>query len=143
MITKIKALLISSVVAFTLLVLPIAIATPAYADIGDCLSQGTGLNGDISNVSGGCTKDPGQGSGSTNLTDVITTVVNVISIVVGVIAVIMIIWGGMKYITSGGESNKITSAKNTIIYALIGLVIVALAQFIVRFVLEKASSVAS
>jgi hypothetical protein len=49
----------------------------------------------------------------------------------------MIIWGGLRYITSGGDSAKITSAKNTIIYALIGLVVVALAQFIVKFVLAK------
>ena len=52
----------------------------------------------------------------------------------------MIIYGGMRYITSGGDSGKITSAKNTIIYALIGLVVVALAQFIVKFVLNKVTS---
>jgi hypothetical protein len=49
----------------------------------------------------------------------------------------MIIFGGFKYITSGGESGNVTSAKNTIIYAVIGLVIVAFAQFIVQFVLGK------
>jgi hypothetical protein len=51
----------------------------------------------------------------------------------------MIVWGGLRYITSGGDSNKLSSAKNTIIYALIGLIIVALSQFIVRFVLAKAT----
>ncbi len=49
----------------------------------------------------------------------------------------MIIIGGLKYITSAGESSNVTSAKNTIMYAIIGLVIVALAQFIVRFVFER------
>jgi uncharacterized membrane protein len=69
------------------------------------------------------------------------TVINVFSWIVGVIAVIMIIVGGLKYITSGGDSGNVSSAKNTILYALVGLVIVALAQFIVRFVLGQATSI--
>jgi hypothetical protein len=59
---------------------------------------------------------------------------------VGIIAVLMIIIGGFKYITSGGESSNISGAKNTIIYAIIGLVIVALAQIIVHFVVNKVTS---
>jgi hypothetical protein len=51
------------------------------------------------------------------------------------------IYGGFKYITSGGDSGNVTAAKNTIMYALIGLVVVALAQLIVRFVLGKANNV--
>jgi hypothetical protein len=49
----------------------------------------------------------------------------------------MIIIGGLKYVTSNGDSNSISSAKNTIIYALIGIVVVAIAQSVVRFVLGK------
>ena len=56
---------------------------------------------------------------------------------VGVIAVIMIIIGGLKYIISSGDSNNINSAKNTILYAIIGLVIVAFAQEVVRYVLTN------
>ena len=48
----------------------------------------------------------------------------------------MIIVGGIKYITSGGDSGNISGAKNTIIYAVIGLIIVALAQMLVHYVLE-------
>lgn len=70
--------------------------------------------------------------------DLIALIINIFSIVVGVVAVIMIIIGGLKYITSSGDSNNVTSAKNTILYAIIGLVVVALAQFIVKFVLSKA-----
>jgi hypothetical protein len=55
----------------------------------------------------------------------------------------MIIWGGLKYITSGGDSGNVTGAKNTILYAIIGLIIVALAQFIVRFVLSKTTGTVS
>ena len=66
-------------------------------------------------------------------------VVNIFSVVVGVVAVIMIIIGGLKYITSGGDSTNVTGAKNTILYAVIGLVVVSLAQVMVRFVLNKVS----
>ena len=68
---------------------------------------------------------------------IITTVINIFSLVVGVIAVIMIIIGGIKYITSGGDAGGVSSAKQTILGAIIGLVIVALSQVIVRFVLQK------
>jgi hypothetical protein len=53
----------------------------------------------------------------------------------------MIIYGGFRYVTSGGNDASVSGAKNTIIYALIGLVIVALAQVIVHFVLAKALTV--
>ncbi len=49
----------------------------------------------------------------------------------------MIVYGGFRYVTSGGDSSKVGDAKKTILYALIGLVIVALAQVIVKFVLSK------
>ena len=67
----------------------------------------------------------------------IKTIINLLSVIVGIVAVVMLIIGGFRYITSGGAAEKVTSAKNTIIYALIGLVIVALAQVIVRFVLSN------
>lgn len=66
-------------------------------------------------------------------------VINILSVIVGIIAVIMIIIGGFRYITSGGDPNRIASAKNTIIYALIGLLIAVFAQVIVRFVLKQSS----
>jgi hypothetical protein len=66
---------------------------------------------------------------------VIAAAINILSIIVGVAAVIMIVIAGMKYVTSGGDSSSIASAKNTLIYAIVGLIVTALAQFIVRFVL--------
>jgi hypothetical protein len=51
----------------------------------------------------------------------------------------MILIGGFRYITSGGDSGNVSGAKNTILYAIVGLVIVALAQFIVRFVLSQST----
>lgn len=72
---------------------------------------------------------------------IISQIINLFSLVVGVISVIMIIIGGLKYITSGGDSGNVTNAKNTILYAIIGLVIVALAQVIVRFVIERITGI--
>lgn len=77
------------------------------------------------------------GQQTTSVDDAVKAAIDILSVVVGVIAVIMIIIGGLKYVTSNGDSNQISSAKNTIIYALIGLVVVAIAQAIVRFVLNK------
>jgi amino acid transporter len=95
-----------------------------------------GINLTDSAQSNGCgSTDLSNGIGVDNL---IHNAINAFSIVVGVIAVIMIIVGGVKYITSSGDSNSVNSAKNTILYALVGLVVVALAQVIVRFVLHKA-----
>lgn len=67
----------------------------------------------------------------------ITAAINILSFIVGVAAVLMIIIGGFKFITAQGDSAGIASARNTILYAIIGLVIVAMAQFIVKFVLTK------
>jgi cytochrome bd-type quinol oxidase subunit 2 len=68
---------------------------------------------------------------------IVKTVINVLTVVVGVLAVIMIIYAGFRYVTSGGNDDAVKGAKNTILYAIIGLVIVALAQIIVHFVLAK------
>jgi len=74
---------------------------------------------------------------SDGVSSTIKLVINVLSLVVGVAAVIMIIVGGLKYILSQGEGSNTASAKNTILYAIVGLVVVALAQVIVRFVINK------
>lgn len=81
----------------------------------------------------------GCSGGESDLNRVITVFLNLFSVILGIIAVVMIMYGGYKYITANGDSGNITSAKHTIIYALIGLVVVALAQSIVRFVLDKAT----
>lgn len=64
------------------------------------------------------------------------TAVMILSYVAGIAAVIMIVVSGLKFLTSGGDSNAVSSAKNTLVYALVGLVIVAIAQVIVHFVLN-------
>ncbi len=75
--------------------------------------------------------------GAGNITPVIKAAIQILTLIAGIAAVVMIIIAGLKFITSGGESSAISSAKNSLIYALVGLVVVALAQFIVHFVLGK------
>lgn len=67
---------------------------------------------------------------------VINKFTNIALYVIGFIAVAMLIWGGLRYIISGGDSKKVTDAKNTILYALLGLVIAFFAYAIVNFVLN-------
>jgi len=85
----------------------------------------------------GCTSQ--NGTGGVSVQNLITTIVNILSLIVGAAAVIMIILSGMKFISSGGDANKVSSAKSSLIYAIIGLIIVALTQAIIHFTLDNAS----
>ena len=79
------------------------------------------------------------GSSSTatlQVNDIVLAVVNWLLFAVGVVSVVMLIVGGIKYATSAGDSNKVTSAKNTIMYAIIGLAVAVLAFAIVGFVMN-------
>lgn len=76
-------------------------------------------------------------AGADSLSTTLNNIIDVLSILVGVAAVIMMIISGFRYVTSGGDSNRVTSAKNSFIFAIVGLVIVALAQTIVKYVLNR------
>ena len=68
-------------------------------------------------------------------------VVNLLLWAIGIISVIMIIIGGIRYATSHRDSNQVTAAKNTIMYAVIGLVIAIFAYAIVNFVLFQTAGI--
>ena len=70
-------------------------------------------------------------------TGIFTTISNVMLFIVGAISVIMVIIGGLRYVISGGNSSNITAAKNTILYAIVGLIIAIMAYAIINFVLES------
>lgn len=67
-------------------------------------------------------------------------ITNTVLYIVGVIAVIMLIIGGIRYVVSGGDAKKVTDAKNTVLYAIIGLVIAVFAYAIVNFVISSLPS---
>ena len=108
----------------------LSLAVPVFAASQDEVCKGIGL---VVDDSGNCDQAGGLSVGK-----VIHTAVSILSYIVGVAAVIMIIIGGFKYVTAGGDSNRISSAKSSISYALIGLVIAAVAQVMVRFVFSAA-----
>ena len=141
MVKKIKTLIITLA---TLLLT----AVPTFAVVGVASAQTdqiqSGLCQGINAASEGSAASGCGTTGANNdnslIVNLLNKVVNILTLIVGIVAVIMIIIGGFKYITSGGDSSNISSAKNTIIYALVGLVIVALAQIIVHFVVNKATT---
>ena len=69
------------------------------------------------------------------LNNAIKVAINIFAIIVGVIAVIMLILAGLNFITSNGESGKIAKAKTSVIYAIVGLILVAAAETIVHVVI--------
>ncbi len=102
-----------------------------YAQTKTDICKGVGLAGG--------TSDCAEPTSGPTVDSTVKLVVSILSFIVGLAAVIMIIVGGFKYITSSGDSSNISSAKSTILYAIVGLVIAVLAQVIVRFVLNQAS----
>ena len=102
-------------------------AHPAFAAGPSSVSQATtGLS------------DTGASTGQ-SVPGLIKDILNILSFIVGAASVIMLVIGGMRYILSGGDSSAISSAKNTIVYAIVGLVVAVFAQIIVQFVLGKLS----
>jgi cytochrome bd-type quinol oxidase subunit 2 len=132
------------IVGVTLMLVPMSVSAVTYAattQLQNGVECGTQLN---FNAIGGTTScQAGNENGNSSFQALLTDAVNIFSLVVGIVAVIMIIVGGFKYITSGGESSKVSSAQSTILYAIVGLVIVVLAQVIVHFVLNRANSASS
>lgn len=108
-------------------------ALPVYAGPFDASKQQACRGANLSNNDTGC-----DGTTARQTLDKrIGFIVNLLTVLVGIIAVIVIIVNGIRFITSNGDSNSISSAKHGIIYAIVGLIVVALAQVIVRFVLSR------
>jgi hypothetical protein len=125
---RIKNLFLAFVATFSFAVVPVlAPATVSAATIGSKIIEG------CKDVAGEECKE-GTGNG---LKDVITKVVDLLSYFIGAIAVFMVIFGGFKYLTSGGDSGKVGEAKNTILYAMLGLAVVIFARAIVAFVITQ------
>lgn len=78
-----------------------------------------------------------EAAGTDDATNTAQDIVNVLLLLIGAISVIMIVIGGFKYVTSNGDQNSIASAKNTILYAVIGLIVAIMASAIVNFVVDQ------
>lgn len=140
MIQKIRKFIVVAIAGLTLM--SPAVAAPliggiASADIAGQLC--TGVNQAAQGQDGTCSTS--DSNGTSTIQKLASKAVNIFSVIVGAASVLMIIYGGFRYITSGGDSGKVGNAKNTLIYAIVGLVIVALAQLIVHFVLTQTNGV--
>lgn len=133
---KIKKILLVTAMAFGLSSFGLVLApTTTNAQFKDQVCQGVGLTNGSADCGSADPNDPNSAQGT--VARIISQVINIMSILVGVMAVIMIIISGIRFITSGGDPNNVGAAKNTIIYAIVGLVVVAMSQVIVRFVLTR------
>jgi hypothetical protein len=126
----------------TILILAFTFGLLSFGSIGLATVNAQSSTGEIC-TGAGLTSSGGKcqtQAGAPTISGIVKAIINVMSLILGVIAVIMIIVGGFKFITSGGDTNSVASAKNTIMFALIGLVVAALAQVLVHYVLTIASS---
>jgi hypothetical protein len=79
------------------------------------------------------------GQDSPKADSMIKTAVNTFLFVIGAVAVFIIILGGFKYVTSNGDAAAVKSAKDTVLYAVIGLIVAITAYAIVNFVIDRSS----
>ncbi len=88
-------------------------------------------------VQDGADKAGGKSSNTADPKEIIQTIVRILLFLIGAVSVIMIIIGGFRYVISQGDSGAVTSAKNTILYAVIGLIVAIFAWAIVDFVIDN------
>lgn len=104
-----------------------------YAGAGGSCSGQVGGDNQLSNAIS-CAQPDGAPEDLFGQAGIFNTIANILIFLVGIIAVIMLIIGGIRYAVSGGDQSAVTSAKNTILYAIVGLIVAFLAFAIVNFV---------
>lgn len=109
-------------------------------DLFGSTCQNDKVQGGNNNKSPVCTSNNAakNDDGSKNVVlETIKSAANIIAFISGVIAVIIIIISGLSLIGSGGKSESIANARRRIIYAAVGLAVIALAWTITSFVIQK------
>lgn len=117
-----KFLTILSVTAVVFLTPLVLTTAPVSADAKTQINEGVGSVND---------------GNQTDLSGFITNIINIMLFLAGAVAVLMIIIGGIRFVTSGGDAGSVKSAKDTVLYSVIGLIVVILAYAIVSFVVEN------
>jgi hypothetical protein len=135
--TKIKVIALSLVLMTGFLSQAGIVAYAGGASTGKCGSTAGSSKDEILSGVGesGTVNCNGKG-----VTDAAHTFVSILSLVVGIIAIIIVVISGLRFITSGGDASKVSSAKTSLIYALIGVAVAALAQVLIHFVLYQANN---
>lgn len=68
---------------------------------------------------------------------VVNRIINILLWAIGILSVAFIIWGGIRFIISNGDASKITAARHTIVYAVVGLIFAIFSYAIVQFVTSR------
>lgn len=84
-----------------------------------------------------CSRGPGQAKELDGNQGVITTIINTMLFIVGLLAVIMIIYAGIRFVTAHGDEKQVESARQTIIYSVVGLIVAILAYALVNWVFSQ------
>lgn len=123
-------------IGFALAVMPL-LALGVSVVTGDAAYAQTDLS-----IQGGANSAQGNGQAADLFGDtgIFRTVTNILLFLVGAISVIMLIIGGIRYVVSGGDQSAVTAAKNTILYAIVGIVVAFLAYAAVNFVVGSLGS---
>ena len=115
------------------------LAVPAFAlSVASAVVPTAGAATNLS-ITGGVNSAKGQDQ-ATDLfgaTGMFTVITNVLLFIIGAISVIMLVIGGIRYTVSAGDSSAVTAAKNTIMYAIVGIVVALLAFAVVNFVVGQ------
>ena len=121
-------------------VIVIFVATPAVADSNTIAPVAPQL-GPASNAQcppEGCIGKPSElGIPEVGTGDAVTDAIDLLSLLAGILSVIFLVLGGIRYTTSSGDSTRVTSARQTITFAVIGLAVSLIAPLIVGFVIER------
>jgi cytochrome bd-type quinol oxidase subunit 2 len=122
---------------------PVLAAAADEAREGSCVAAGGTFTAAKGDDPAKC-EVPGEGDiwgkdGSANLNNTITQVINTMLFIVGILSVIMIIWGGISFVISRGDPDKTKNARNTIVYAVVGLVVAIIAYALVNWVFNALS----
>lgn len=102
--------------------------------LGFLYSKGV-LANSIDNINEGLNKTQ-DAAGGLEMNDVIKTIITTMLFIVGILAVIMIIYGGIRYVTAHGDKTQVASAKDTVVYAVVGLVVAIVAYALVDWVVK-------
>lgn len=127
--SAVSSLIVGLFIAFAAVLSPVVLPSSTYAQGCESGISG-GAQAGINCSRGADTPGTLFGEGS-----IFTTIVNILLFIIGAISVIMLIYGGIRYTISGGDSSAVTAAKNTILYAIVGLIVAFLAYAIVNWVL--------
>ena len=105
------------------------VTAPAMAAPSDECDTSSGIGGGIN-----CAHGENTPSDMTGASGIVNTVINTMLFIVGILSVIMIIFAGIRYVTAHGDKGQVESAKNTLIYAIVGLIIAIVAYALVNWV---------